>query len=62
MTSAGFVIELHMYLGQQRKMSVDIPPTSIDLSLVPEPRTLSLAAFGSCGAGGFLRTARSARC
>ena len=27
MTSASFVIELHMYLGQQGTLSVDIPPT-----------------------------------
>jgi len=58
MTSASFVIELHMYLGQQGTLSVDIPSHSIDFALVPEPRTIMLAALAWCGAAGFLRTAR----
>src|SRR5262245_16037906 len=45
MPSASFVIELHMYLGQQGTLTVDIPPHSIDFSLVPEPATLTLAAL-----------------
>jgi len=60
MPSASFVIELHMYLGQQGTLSVDIPTHSIDFSLVPEPSTLMLAALAWCGTAGFLRTTRRA--
>ena len=60
MPSASFVIELHMYLGQQGTLSVDIPSHSIDFALVPEPGTLMLVALAWCSAAGFLRTARKA--
>lgn len=59
MTSASFVIELHMYLGQQGRLLVDIPTHSIDFSLVPEPSAIMLAALACCGAGGFLKRARA---
>ena len=61
MTSASFVIELHMYLGQQGTLLVDIPANSIDFSLVPEPSAVMLAALASCGVGGFFRTVRRSR-
>jgi len=62
MASASFVIELHMYLGQQGTLIVDIPPNSIDFSLVPEPGPTMLAIMAFCATIFARRPLALARC